>query len=307
MTPLQGVVELLTSYTFRTMILSTAIIGSVSGLLGYLLYLRKQTMICDVIGHSAIGGVAVGFIVCTALLGVDGRSVLSLTVAAAATTTVAVLLTSAITRSSRLGPDAAMAVTLALFFGGGMVLLRWIRHSTLPNRGGIEKYVFGNAATVTTEDLVTIAVIGGLTTAVLLALFKELTLSAFDPVLATTLGFSPRVLQPVLLVCVTTGIVIGIKAVGLILMIGFVMLPAAAARQWARRLPTMAAISTGIGGVCGVAGSVVSVQLGRVPTGPVIIMVLFAALLLSLLAAPQRSVLSTWLARRRHRTTQETA
>ncbi len=307
MTALDAFGGLLGNYTFRTMILSTGIIGAVSGLLGYLLYLRKQTMISDVIGHSAIGGVALGFIVCTAIFGIDGRSVLALTIAAAITTTIAVIVTNLITRHSRLGVDAAMAVTLAVFFGGGMTLMRWIRHSSLPNRAGIEKYVFGNAATLTSDDLITIAIIGGLAVAVVLALFKEFTLSAFDPVLATTMGFSPRILQPILLVTVTTGIVIGIKAVGLILMIGFVMLPAAAARQWSRRLPTMALISTLIGGICGIVGSVLAVQLGRVPTGPIIIIVLFAVLVVSLVAAPQRSVLSTWLVRRRQRLTGEEA
>ncbi len=307
MTPIESLLELFGNFTFRTMILSTGIIGAVSGLLGSLLYLRRQTMISDVIGHSAIGGVALGFITCTALLGIDGRSVLTLTISAAITTAVAVLLTNVITRFSRLGSDAAMAVTLAVFFGGGLVLLRWIGHSKLPNRAGIEKYVFGNAATLTGEDLTTIAIIGVLAVAVVVVLFKELMLSAFDPVLAATMGFSPRILQPILLVTVTTGIVIGIKAVGLILMIGFVMLPAAAARQWARRLHTMTLFSAVIGGLSGMVGSILAVHLGRVPTGPIIIVVLFAAFLVSLLASPQRSVLSTWLARRRHRLAGEVA
>ena len=300
MMPLEGdFLDLLTNYTFRTMILGTGIVGAVAGLLGCLLYLRKQTMISDVIGHSAIGGVALGFIVCTTLLGVNGRSMLALTISAAVTTAVAVLVTNLITRWSRLGTDAAMAVTLALFFGGGMVLMRWIVHSTLPERGGIEKYMFGNASTLNNEDLVTIAIIAALIVAIVVALFKEFMLFAFDPVQATMLGFSPRVLQPVMLVTITTGIVIGIKAVGLILMIGFVMLPAVAARQWARRLPSMALISTAIGGVGGIVGSVVSVQLGRVPTGPVIIMVLFAVFVVSLLVAPGRSLLAQVLGRRR--------
>ena len=53
-----GFFDLLTNYTFRTMILGTGTVGAVAGLLGCLLYLRKQTMISDVIGHAAIGGVA---------------------------------------------------------------------------------------------------------------------------------------------------------------------------------------------------------------------------------------------------------
>lgn len=294
-----GFFDLLTNYTFRTMILGTGTVGAVAGLLGCLLYLRKQTMISDVIGHAAIGGVALGFIICTTVLSIEGRSMLALTISSTIATVLAVLMTNLITRWSRLGSDAAMAVTLAVFFGGGMVLMRWIVHSSLPGRGGIEKYMFGNASTLNHDDLVTIAIIAVIIVAIVVALFKEFTLFAFDPVQATMLGFSPRVLQPVMLVVITTGIVIGIKAVGLILMIGFVMLPAVAARQWARSLSLMALISTLIGGVSGVVGSVISVQLGRVPTGPVIIIVLFTVFVVSLLIAPGRSLLAQLLGRRR--------
>lgn len=290
--------ELLTNYTFRTMIIGTAIVGAAAGFLGCFLYLKRQTMISDVIGHSAITGVGLGFILFAGVLGLNGRSMLVLTVSSALTAIIAVLMTNLITARSSLSPDAAMAVTLSLFFGGGMVLMRWITYSGLPNRGGIEKYVFGNAATMTADDVV---VIGAIATGALLVvslLWKEFKIFTFDPVLAQTLGFRAQILEPIMLVTITTGVVIGIKAVGLILMVGFVILPAAAARQWARSLALMATISTLIGGLGGALGSVLAVQLGKVPTGPIIIMVLFVTFVISFLVAPERSVLAILLNRR---------
>ena len=89
----------------------------------------------------------------------------------------------------------------------------------------------------------------------------------------------------------SVAVVIGIKAVGLILMIAFAIMPAAAARQWTHRLWSMVTLSGVIGALSGAVGSGLAVNLGKVPTGPVVVLVLAAVLTVSLLAAPERSVL----------------
>ncbi|SPT54316.1 Manganese transport system membrane protein mntB [Actinomyces bovis] len=283
--------DFLESYTYRTMAVGTTAVGTTAGALGAFLYLHKQSLVSDVIGHSAALGVTGAFIVATALLGIDGRSMLVLTIGSVIASTAAVLLANWIARNSRVGVDAAMATCLALFYGGGLVLFRVIVHSKLRNRGGIDKYMFGNAATLSNNDLVTIAALGALALALMLVFWKELKVYTFDPVLAATSGFSPRILSPLLLGTATLAIVIGIKAVGLILMIAFAIMPAAGARQWTGHLWSMVGLSAAFGGLGGLGGSYLAVNLGKVPTGPVVVIVLFVVLTVSLLAAPERSVL----------------
>lgn len=286
-----GLGQMLSSYTFRTMLMGTAAVGAASGALGSFLYLHKQSLVSDIIGHAATLGVAGSFIVATAVLSVDGRSMLVLTIGSIIASTCAVLLANWIARHSRVGMDAAMTICLALFYGSGMVLLRIIVHSSLPNRGGISHYMFGNASTLTSADLATIGGFGTAALLVVLLAWKELKVFTFDPTLCRTMGFSPSVLSPLLLGTATVAVVIGIKAVGLILMIAFAIMPAAAARQWTHRLWSMVTLSGVIGALSGAVGSGLAVNLGKVPTGPVVVLVLSAVLVVSLLAAPERSVL----------------
>ncbi len=293
-----GIGALLTTYTFRTMVLGTCLVGAVAGLLGCFLFLQRRSMVSDVIGHSSVAGVAVAFLVASGVFGVDGRMMPVLVVGALGASLAAVLLTGWVSSTTPLGADAAMAASLAIFFGGGMVLLRWITHSSLPGRGGIESSVFGNAATMLTQDLWTIGAVAVGVVAFVVACRKELALLLFDPVAAHVLGFRPRLLGGVLLVVLTTGLVLGIKAVGVILIVGFATLPAATARLWVRRLPAMLVASALLGAGGAVVGSATAVQLGKVPTGPVIVVVLFLGFAVSLMVAP-RGILRRGRARRR--------
>ncbi len=291
--------EFFSAYIFRTMLIGTVLIGCFSGAMGCLLYLRKQALVSDVIGHSSILGVVVAFTVASVVFHADGRSLTVLVIGAAIAATLAAILTNVIVRISKIKADAAMAICLSLFYGGGMVGMRMLTHSSLPNRGGIESYMFGNAANLRGVDVRTILIFGALVVAVLVLAFKEIKLLLFDPISARVQGFSPRILDPLIIGIATLAIVIWIKGVGLILMVAFAIMPAAAARQWTNKMSHMIILAGVFGGLAGGAGAYVSVCLGKVPTGPVVVLCLFTAVLFSLFFAPQRSVFA--VARRRRR------
>jgi manganese/zinc/iron transport system permease protein len=290
--------DFLANFTFRTMAIGTTLIGATSGALGTFLYLRKQSLISDVIGHSAIFGVMVAFVVASTVFGINGRSMVVLTIGAVVCSTLSALLANWIASVSQLRIDAAMVISLSIFYGAGMVMLQRIVHSSLPNRGGIDKYMFGNAATLGTGDIFAIGMFSTLAIGVMLLLWKEFKVFTFDPVLAQSIGFSPRILGPVLAIATTIAVVIGVKAVGLVLMIAFAIMPAAAARQWVHHLWSMVAVSSTIGGGAGLVGSYVAVNFGKVPTGPVVVLILFAVFTFSLLFAPERSVIRRYFVRR---------
>lgn len=289
-----------TVHTFRTMALGTAMVGGVAGALGALAYLRRQSLVGDMVGHSAIAGVMLAYLTAS-MFGVDGRNLWLLTAGAAIISTVAALLGNHVSATSKVGVDSTMAIMLSLFFGGGMVLWRVILNGRFKNKGGLASYLFGNAAVLTKSDLWATAILGGVCLIITAVCWKELKIFVFDSEFARTAGFSPRVVDAILFGLVVVAVVIGLKTVGLILMVALLVAPSVAARQWTRSVVTMTVLSGVIGALSGAGGSYLSVQLGRVPTGPAVVLALVAVALCSLLLAPQRSLLFRVLRRIRRR------
>jgi len=135
----------------------------------------------------------------------------------------------------------------------------------------------------------------------MLVFWKEFTLRTFDPVYSTVLGFRASVIDTLMFTTIVIAIVIGVKAVGVVLMIAFVVTPPAAARQWTSTLPGMVALSGAFGAIGSGLGAYLSIAVGNIPTGPVIVLTLFVIFLVSLLASPRRSVITTALRRARAR------
>ncbi|MCH2181412.1 MAG: metal ABC transporter permease [Mariniblastus sp.] len=286
--------DLLTDYTFQTVLLGTMMIGAVSGALGCFAYLRRQSLIGDVVSHSSLFGVMLFFLASYALTGEGSKSLVVLIPGAIAAGTAALLLTRTLVRRTRLKEDSGLGVMLALFFGAGIVLLRWVQRTdpAIPGRRGLQDYLFGMAAAMTQDDLWMIATLGGLAVLVMLLLWKELKLFTFDPVFSHSLGYRSTLLDTLLIMILVVGIVIGIQSVGVVLMIALLVTPASAARQWTRQLGTMVMLAALMGAVCGLIGSVASALYANVPTGPVIVLSATLIFVVSLLFAPRRGVVS---------------
>lgn len=294
-------IEFFGNHTYRMVFFGTITIGMVAGALGCFAYLRKQSLISDVISHAALPGTLIAFLVSAVVLGADGRNMIGLIVGAVVVGTLAVLLANGVTRTSKIRIDTAMAIVLTLFFGVGMLLMRVITNGVFPGKGGIQDYLFGNASVITVADLVTSITVGGIALALMLIFFKEFTLRTFDPDLSTVLGFRARTIDTLMFTTIVIATVIGVKAVGLVLMVAFVVTPPAAARQWTRTLPGMVALSAAFGALGSGGGAYLSIVLGRVPTGPLIVLTLFVIFVASLLLSPRRSLIAQAVTRRRTR------
>jgi len=293
--------EFLADHTSRMVLVGTMTIGLVAGCLGSFAYLRKQSLISDVISHSALPGALLAFLAAVLVLGVDGRSMIALILGAVLTGILAVLFAQETTRRSKIRIDTAMAVSLALFFGAGMLLMRVVANAPLPGKGGIQDYLFGNASVITRADLATSIAVGGIALVLMVVFWKEFALRTFDPDHSTVLGFGARTIDTLMFTTIVIATVIGVKAVGLVLMVAFVVTPPAAARQWTRTLPGMVALSGLFGALGSGIGAYLSIVLGRVPTGPLIVLTLFAIFVVSLLASPRRSLILRVRARLRAR------
>lgn len=287
------------TYSFRVMTAGAILVGFFAGTLGSLLYVRKQSLVSDVIGHSSIAGI-VGAFVIASLMGADGQSILVLTIGATISGLLAVATTNLIAEKSKVGVEAAMAISLAIYYGGGMVALRLLSFSHFSGRSGISQYLFGNAATMRQIDVLIVAILGFTALLIVVIFWKEIALFAFDPVGAQAAGFSGNLLIAIVTLCTTVGIVIGVKSVGVVLMVAFAIIPAAAARQWTDHLPVLFLLAGAIGALSGGFGSYLAVSIGKVPTGPVIVVILSLVLAISLVFSPHRSLLAYRYRRRRH-------
>lgn len=289
--------------TLLTVATGAAAVGAVSGALGCFAYLRRQGLVGDVVSHSALLGVVAAFVGAWLVTGEASKSLALLIPGAILSGSAALLLARSVSRRTRLREDASLGVMLAIFFGGGLLLLRWVQRRTPSIRGhaGLEDYIFGMAAAMTRADVLMIAILGALAAVVLLLCWKEFEAYTFDPEFAQSIGLPGGFVDTLLLVTLVLGVVIGIQSVGVILMIALLVTPASAARQWTERLGTMVVLAAVFGAVSGVVGAVVSASEAGLPTGPVIVLVVSAIFVVSLLFAPKRGVLARARVRRRAR------
>ncbi len=286
---------LLFDYTLRTVALGTAVLGLVSGALGAFALLRRQSLIGDAISHAALPGVVLAFM----LTGVKGPLVL---MAGAALAGVAgVLLVIAITRNTRIKQDAALGIILSVFFGFGLMLLTFLQRDPDARQAGLNHFLFGQAATLLEGDVLVMTLFGGIALGLLLLFWKELKLLAFDRDFGASLGFSMQALEVLITLLLVIAIVIGLQAVGVVLMSAMIVAPAAAARQWTDHLGWMVALSGLFGAAAGVAGTAISSLAGGLSTGPVIVLCISAIAAFSLLLAPNRGLFWAWQRRRRQR------
>jgi manganese/zinc/iron transport system permease protein len=149
--------------------------------------------------------------------------------------------------------------------------------------------------------VVTMGVLASVALLVTVLLFKELKLLSFDPAFAASLGFPVGKLNMLLTSLIVVAIIVGIQAVGVVLMAAMLITPAAAARQWTDRLSTMIACSGLFGALSGVSGALISAAGSNLPTGPLIVLVATGILLASLLLGRRRGFLWSWLQNRRNR------
>jgi manganese/zinc/iron transport system permease protein len=290
-------VLLLQNYNTRLVVISTVLLGVASGLVGSFLLLRKRSLMSDTLSHACLPGIGLMFIVVT-LGGGDGKSVPLLLLGAGITGLLGVGMVTAIRNTSKIKDDAAMGIVLSVFFGLGIVFLS-IAQNLGGAAAGLETYIYGKTASMVMQDyqlLLGVTVAAGLMCTLLQ---KEFTLMCFDEGFARSLAWPVHGLDLLLMGLVTAVTVVGMQAVGLILIIAFMIIPAAAARFWTDRYRVMWILSGVIGGVCGWLGASISALMSGLPAGAVIVLVAGVAFLFSLLFGGARGVLK--LSLRRHR------
>ncbi|WP_405931207.1 anchored repeat-type ABC transporter permease subunit [Streptomyces sp. NBC_00827] len=259
-----------------------AVVGLVCGVVGVYVVLRGMAFIGDAVAHSAFPGVALAYTF-------EGNLLIG---GAAAGITTAVLI-AFVSQNRRLKEDTVIGVFFAFAFGLGIVLVS-TRDSWTTD---LSSFLFGQVLAVSSADVWTVAGIGAVLVAVVLALRKELVAVSLDRETARAAGLPVFRLDLTLYVVVTATIVMSLEAVGNVLVLALLITPAATARMLTDRLWVMTMLASGIGCAGSVAGLYVSYTYDLAAGGSVVV-VLTGVFIVTWCLAPRHGLLTRALRQR---------
>lgn len=281
------------SYNTALVLAGVALLGGAAGVIGCFAVLRRRGLLGDALAHACLPGICLAFL----LAGERNFHVLLLGAFLSGLVGIGVL--TALKSHTRLKEDAAIAIVLSVFYALGVVLLTAISHGPGGvNRAGLESFLLGQAASMQFADL---RLIIGLTLGTLLLvvlLYKEFKLVAFDPAFARVQGWPALALDLALQLMLVLAVVVGLPAVGVLLMAALLVIPAAAARFWTDRLGYLLFLSGGFGMLAGMMGTYPSARGENLATGPLVILAAALLFLISLALGSSRGLVRRWLRQR---------
>jgi len=284
--------SMLTDPNMQWIFLGCTLLGLSSGVIGCFSYLRKQSLMGDTLAHAALPGICIAFM----LTGI--KSIGLFLVGAGLAGVVATFGIGYITRHSKLKQDAAMGIVLSGFFGLGIVLLTLIQHGDYGNQAGLDKFLFGQAASMIGSDVITMSIVCLALITICTLLFKQFKIISFDPGFARGIGYPVALLEQLLMLLMVVAVVAGIQAVGVVLVAALLITPAVSARYWTDRLSLMVVLSGLFGALSGGIGTLISASVSNLPTGPVTVLAATLLFFVSILFGPQRGLLAKRIARK---------
>lgn len=295
-------VLLLQDYNTRVVLIGTLLLGLAAGIIGAFMLLRKRSLMGDALSHATLPGIGLAFIVMTAMGG-NGKFLPGLLVGAAITGLLGMATILALRHLTRLKEDAALGIVLSVYFGIGIAVLGVIQKMSTGNAAGLESFIYGKTASMLASDAILIAVAAGVIVAVCAVFFKEFSVVCFDQGYAGAQGWPVIWLDGLMTALVVAVTVIGLQAVGLILIVALLIIPPAAARFWTDHLPRMVVTSAVIGATSGLIGAGLSALVPRLPAGAIIVVVASVIFLFSMVFGTARGVLVRYVEHYRLRRT----
>jgi len=278
-------------YNATVVALGCAAFGLAAGAIGCFVLLRGRALVSDAAAHATLPGVAGAFII-AATFGLDARSLPLLLLGAGVTATLGVVCIAALNRGGRLRDDASMALVLSIGYGIGVVLFSVVQSLPVGGQAGLKGFILGHAAGMSAADATLIAGLALACLLVLTLLFRPLTALCFDQNFAAAAGLPVRLLDGVLLALMLAIAVSGLRAVGLILVVGLMVIPAVTARLVSDRLEVMVPLAAGLGAVSAWVGTAISAASPQLPTGATIVLTACTLFLLALIFSPRRGAIA---------------
>ena len=264
-------------------------------MIGTFAFLRKRALIGDAIAHALLPGICLGFMFS------GEKNLLYLFLGAFATGWISTFLVDYIVNKSKVKQDAAIGIVLSVFFAFGIVLLTYIQQGDYADHGGLNVFLFGQAAAITKADLWIFAIIFGIISLAIVLFYKGFVTVSFNAEFARAKGLPVRTLEFLLTSLTVLSIASGIQALGVVLMSALIVTPAAAARFWTNNLTKMLLIAVVFSVFSGFFGAFVSYTESGSPTGPWVVMILSIITILSFIFSVKRGILARYLNNQKNR------
>ncbi|MGO9580931.1 MAG: metal ABC transporter permease [Desulfobaccales bacterium] len=229
------------------------------GPIGVLLVLRRMSLVGDALSHAVLPGAAVGFLVA-------GLSLYAMTVGGIVAGLAVALLAGMVTRLTMLREDASFAALYLISLSLGVLIVS-LRGSSID----LMHVLFGTILAVDDAALILVAAITTVTLAILAIIYRPLIVECFDPGYLRSVVGRGTVMHFTFLVLVVLNLVAGFQALGTLMAVGLMMVPAVSARFWARQVWSMAMVAVVIALLSGYTGLLLSFH-ANLPSGPSIIL-----------------------------------
>jgi zinc/manganese transport system permease protein len=265
----------------RRALVGAAAIALGGGPMGVFLMLRRMSLTGDAMSHAILPGAAIGYLVA-------GLSLPAMTLGGLVAGVVVAMLAGLVSRVTALKEDASLAAFYLLSLALGVTIV-----SLKGSNVDLLHVLFGTVLALDDAALLLLAGIATITLAALALLYRPLVLECVDPVFLRSVSRAGTPVHLVFLGLVVLNLVGGFQALGTLLAVGLMMLPAAAARFWSADITIMTLIATAIGIASGVSGLLLSFH-AELPAGPAIVLTAGTAYLASLALGREGGLV--WLA-----------
>jgi manganese/zinc/iron transport system permease protein len=256
--------------TIQRMFLGTIFIGITASTIGVFAFLRKKSLVGDAISHAILPGVALAYMF------TETRSTWILMIGAVIAGWLATQMMDGLTRTTKLKSDSVVAIVLSIFFSIGLVLISWIQGNGNDSQSGLSDFLFGKIAAISTQDIYSFGIIGALLLLLVLWKYRMFYFLAFNGEYMKVRGFAVRWNNLIVSTASILAIAMGIQAVGVVLMSALLIIPVSGARMLTFRIVPLLLLSALFGVMGAVGGAFSSTLAPNMPTGPWVIVFLFA-------------------------------
>lgn len=301
-----SILSYFTDSVLRAPTLGSMLMCLSAGLMGVIVYLRRQSLIGEVLSHACYPGVIVSLFIAGGLSIQSSDILFSFMIffGAFITSYGSLMWVRFLEEKLHIANDVALCFVLSSFFGIGITLVSEIQFSYTSLYTQALTYFYGQAATMTDIHIMIYGVFSLILIAFIVIFYKELQISLFNYDYAKSLGMSVVGVNIGVNIFIILSIVIGIRSVGVVLMSAMLVAPVVAARRFTHHLPMLFVGSGFFALISGFLGNYLSVEMTAhlshkfpssrmiLPTGPMIVLVSMTLCLVAFLFSPQRGLLA---------------
>ncbi|TPF01771.1 metal ABC transporter permease [Leuconostoc mesenteroides] len=264
----------LTKYNFlQTALVTSILVGIMSGIIGSFIILRGMSLMGDAISHAVLPGVAVAY-----MLGIN------LLLGASAFGILAALLIGVVTMKSKLKNDTAIGIVFSAFFALGFILISLAESAT-----NLHHILFGNVLAVSDSDLITTAIVLSIVLLFVVTFYKELLITSFDNTFAKAYGLKTQIMHYALMLVLTLVTVTALQTVGIILIVAMLITPAATAYLLTNRMSHMMIVAAIFSVISSTVGLYLSFTFNWA-SGPAIVLTAAIFFTLAFIFSPKQGI-----------------